>query len=147
LARWFVDRATEVEKTAKELISSGRDYGVEYRIVRPDGEIRLLRSAAYLQHENGLAKRAVGFVLDITDVRRSELALRDENRTLEDEKASFRRQSLEDPLTSIPNRRYLDDELERICHDRGYHAMRICIALIDIDHFKLYNDMYGHHRG
>lgn len=141
------DKATEVVKTADELISSGCDYGVEYRIVRPDGEIRWVRSAAYLQHENGTATRAIGFVLDITDARRNEAALRHENRLLEDERASFRRQSLEDALTGIPNRRYLDGELERICGAGRSDSMRVCIALIDVDHFKFYNDMYGHHEG
>ncbi|WP_158215325.1 sensor domain-containing diguanylate cyclase [Candidimonas nitroreducens] len=142
-----VDRATEVVKTVEELMSTGLDYGIEYRILRPDGEIRWIRSVAYLQHEDGAAKRAIGFVLDITDARRNEASLRDEKRLLEDERASFRRQSLEDALTGIPNRRYLNEELERICGGSGRGAMRVCIVLVDVDHFKLYNDMYGHHEG
>lgn len=142
-----VDRATEVVKTAEELMSSGLDYGIEYRIVRPDGEIRWVRSAAYLQHENGTAKRAIGFVLDITDARRNEAFLRNENRLLEGEKDSFRRQSLEDALTGIPNRRYLNEELELICGGSGGGAMKVCVILVDVDYFKLYNDMYGHPEG
>lgn len=142
-----VARATEVVKTAEELMASGHDYGIEYRIVRPDGEIRWVRSVAYLQHENGIAKRAIGFVLDITDARRNEAFLRDENRLLKGEQASLRRQSLEDALTGIPNRRYLDEELELVCGGSGRSSMRVCIVLIDVDYFKLYNDLYGHPEG
>ncbi|MBR8210641.1 MULTISPECIES: PAS domain-containing sensor histidine kinase [Burkholderia] len=62
-----VDKAVEVTRFATE-----GDDAVEYRIVRADGEIRWLRSAAYLQYENGIAKRTVGFVLDITKSRLTE---------------------------------------------------------------------------
>ncbi|WP_158601944.1 diguanylate cyclase [Pararobbsia silviterrae] len=142
-----VDKATEVEKTAKELIASGQDYGIEFRVVRPSGEIRWVRSVAYLQQEDGVARRAVGFMVDITDARRAELALRDENRLLEDEKASWRRQSLEDSLTGIANRRHLNEALDRICRGEARSGTRIGITLIDIDYFKRYNDRYGHPAG
>src|SRR5690606_8106393 len=66
------DRATEINQTARELISGHRDYAIEFRILRPDGEVRWVRSAAYLQHRDGAPTRATGFVVDITDARRGE---------------------------------------------------------------------------
>ena len=55
--------------------------------------------------------------------------------------------SITDPLTSIPNRRYLDivfdSEIQRARRDgRG-----IAFGLMDIDFFKRFNDTYGHHEG
>lgn len=38
--------ATEVSQSVEELIAQGRDYAIDFRIVRPDGEIRGVRSAA-----------------------------------------------------------------------------------------------------
>ncbi|HMP46865.1 MAG TPA: diguanylate cyclase, partial [Sphingopyxis sp.] len=61
--------------------------------------------------------------------------------------ASLQRQSLEDPLTGVANRRRLDEELKKAC----LHATRtgdpLALALVDIDHFKPYNDALGHLAG
>ncbi len=140
--------ATEVKQTAAELIAAKRDYGIVFRIIRPNGDIRWVRSAACLiQDTTGTATRAVGFVVDITDAWRGELALRDANRALLEERTSLARQSLEDPLTGIANRRHLDSELARICVHAAETGEAICIGMIDVDLFKAYNDRYGHVQG
>lgn len=69
------ERATEVTRVAAELLESGQDYGIVFRIVRPDGEVRWIRSAARLEHQGPRAVRAIGFVVDITDSRRMEAHL------------------------------------------------------------------------
>jgi diguanylate cyclase (GGDEF)-like protein len=143
-----VDRATEVNQTAADLISAHRDYAIVFRIVRPDGDVRWVRSAAcVIQDKEGAPSRAVGFVVDITDARRGELALRAANRALEEEKTSLVRQNLEDPLTGIANRRYLDGELARACIHVAGTTDAACVGMIDVDCFKAYNDRYGHPEG
>ncbi|GAA6186134.1 MULTISPECIES: sensor domain-containing diguanylate cyclase [Alteromonadaceae] len=52
-----------------------------------------------------------------------------------------------DELTGIANRRYFNEFIEsewRRCHR---HGMPICLAIIDLDYFKLLNDSYGHQVG
>lgn len=49
-----------------------------------------------------------------------------------------------DPLTDLPNRRAWDEVLAGAI---GSGIRRLCIALIDIDHFKAYNDTRGHQAG
>ena len=142
-----VDRATEVIRTASDLIAEDRDYSITFRIVRPNGDMRWLRSLAYLQEHNGTAVRAVGFVADITDAWRGELALRDANRALEEEKTSLARKVLEDPLTGISNRRHLDSELARAWVHANETGQPLCVGLIDVDRFKQFNDRYGHLAG
>jgi PAS domain S-box-containing protein len=112
------DRATEVVETAARAIERGADYAVVFRIVRPNGDVRWVRSAAHLQHKDGTPMRAVGFIVDVTDAWRGELALRNANRNLEKERRSLARQALEDPLTGVANRRHLDRELARMCELR-----------------------------
>jgi len=142
------DRATEVAQTAAELIATNKDYAIEFRILRPSGEVRWVRSAACLvQNEEGVPARAIGFVIDVTDARRGEMALRDANRLLQEGKSSLARESLEDPLTGIANRRYLDRELARICEHAGENGGPVAVGMIDVDHFKPYNDRYGHTQG
>ena len=52
-----------------------------------------------------------------------------------------------DGLTEIPNRRYLDENLEREWRRSKRNYSPLCVLLIDIDHFKPYNDCYGHRAG
>jgi diguanylate cyclase (GGDEF)-like protein len=55
--------------------------------------------------------------------------------------------SLNDALTGLGNRRRMEEDLERT-HARSLRVERAyAIALFDIDHFKLYNDHYGHLAG
>lgn len=52
-----------------------------------------------------------------------------------------------DALTEIPNRRFFEDmfsrEVRRLAREGGSCAL----LMIDVDHFKLFNDTYGHHAG
>lgn len=59
----------------------------------------------------------------------------------------YREQSRIDQLTGLPNRRVLDDVLPRLLRQAAREKSRIAVAMIDIDHFKKYNDHYGHPAG
>jgi len=52
-----------------------------------------------------------------------------------------------DALTNLYNRRWLDDHLPRIIQRAQKNQQPFCILMMDIDHFKLFNDNYGHHAG
>ncbi|WP_010188445.1 diguanylate cyclase [Sphingomonas sp. PAMC 26605] len=52
-----------------------------------------------------------------------------------------------DPLTALPNRRQLDEVLARELAQAERNGTPICCAMIDIDHFKRFNDEYGHDAG
>lgn len=55
--------------------------------------------------------------------------------------------SLSDPLTGLYNRRYFDAALEREWRGAQRSGEPLALLYIDIDHFKLYNDTYGHKTG
>ncbi|MDD1794292.1 GGDEF domain-containing protein [Enterovibrio sp. ZSDZ42] len=55
--------------------------------------------------------------------------------------------SREDSLTKIPNRRMLDEKLEEEWRRAMRYQTPLTILIVDIDHFKQYNDMYGHALG
>ena len=59
----------------------------------------------------------------------------------------MREQATHDPLTGLFNRRYLDDTLPRELNHARRHNTQICIAMLDIDHFKHFNDTFGHEAG
>lgn len=59
----------------------------------------------------------------------------------------LRAQAIRDPLTNLFNRRYLEDELERQVAGLSSETLPVSIFLLDIDHFKKFNDKYGHEAG
>lgn len=60
---------------------------------------------------------------------------------------TLREQSTRDPLTGLYNRRYLEDTLDREIRRANRNNTPVGIAMIDIDHFKRFNDTYGHEAG
>jgi two-component system chemotaxis response regulator CheY len=55
--------------------------------------------------------------------------------------------SLTDPLTGVGNRRRMEEDLARARARADRVGRAFSVALFDIDHFKLYNDHYGHVSG
>ena len=58
-----------------------------------------------------------------------------------------RRDATTDALTNLANRKAFDDELERACADSAQNGQPLALAVIDIDHFKNFNDTWGHQTG
>jgi diguanylate cyclase (GGDEF)-like protein len=56
-------------------------------------------------------------------------------------------QATRDPLTGLFNRRYLDDTLPRELHRILRKGTPLCVAMLDLDHFKRFNDTFGHDAG
>jgi diguanylate cyclase (GGDEF)-like protein len=60
---------------------------------------------------------------------------------------ALRAQSVRDALTGLYNRRYLEEVLEREVRRAARSAQSLGILMIDLDHFKNFNDTYGHDAG
>jgi diguanylate cyclase (GGDEF)-like protein len=52
-----------------------------------------------------------------------------------------------DSLTGVPNRRAWDEELPRELARAARSGQPVCVAMLDLDHFKQYNDRRGHQAG
>jgi len=59
----------------------------------------------------------------------------------------LREQANHDPLTGLFNRRYLDDSLSRELSLSVRRGAPLSIAVLDVDHFKRFNDTFGHDAG
>ena len=60
---------------------------------------------------------------------------------------TLRVQSLRDPLTGLFNRRYLEENLQRELQRCERQSLPLSLLMIDIDHFKQFNDQHGHAAG
>lgn len=66
---------------------------------------------------------------------------------LHDKFEKTREVALMDPLTGIANRRKFEAELERYLGAVLDLNGKLCVLISDVDHFKTFNDTYGHHVG
>ena len=112
----------------------GEPYDLEYRIVRPGGEVRVVhRRAEVLRVNDGEPLKMVGTVHDIT-----------ERKALE---AKLEHQALHDPLTGLPNRTLFMDRLRQALSRAKRRKREVVVLFMDLDNFKVINDSLGHKTG
>ncbi len=153
-ARVHPDDFARAEREFNASIRSGERYISNYRIITPNGDIRHVRAIGAIYQEHGASPRMVGVTWDVTpDVRLSQDLMRAKtqaeakNLELETTKARIEHNALHDPLTGLPNRRYLDDMLVAQCGDRNGLGQAAAILHVDLDRFKQINDTLGHAAG
>jgi diguanylate cyclase (GGDEF)-like protein len=152
--RILPEDAERAEREFNESLRTGERYVSNFRVVTPEGEIRHIRAIGAVYQDAGAAPRIVGVNLDATsDARLSEALLRAKtqaeakNFELETAKARIEHNALHDPLTGLPNRRYLDDVLEMHAKRVAKVAIPASILHVDLDRFKQINDTLGHAAG
>ena len=119
-----------------------------YRIVREsDRQVRWVQVWAEMEVASSDAqrlglhtKRMVGIVQDITQRKQVEDELADHRKRLES-------QVRLDPLTGIANRLALEETLDKEWCRAVRHSQSLALLMLDLDHFKSYNDTYGHVQG
>lgn len=79
------------------------------------------------------------------DRRTAELAAA--NQRLSEREADLRHAAFHDPLTELPNRRYLIERVEGTLAEARRRQESVALMLIDLDHFKPINDRHGHDAG
>ena len=60
---------------------------------------------------------------------------------------TLRQQSIHDPLTGLHNRRYLQEVMQRELARTERKKNMLAVIILDVDHFKRFNDTYGHEAG
>ena len=73
--------------------------------------------------------------------------IRRQNLQLEESAVLLREQSVRDHLTGLFNRRYLEETLERELRRAERAGSTVAVIMLDIDNFKRFNDVHGHHSG
>ena len=72
---------------------------------------------------------------------------REEINVLQENLETVRTESLTDPLTTLANRKFFEDSIKQFIEDSEKSGAPLSLILTDIDHFKKFNDTYGHLTG
>ncbi|MDX8347239.1 EAL domain-containing protein [Cognatiyoonia sp. IB215446] len=117
----------------------GLDFRRDFRIVRPNGDVRHIRSLAGFVARDANQAKLIGVNIDVTeDYERSA--------QLEAARAQLEFDSRHDALTGVANRRLLDECIGQL----RAHATPTCrgaVLHLDLDFFKQINDTLGHPAG
>lgn len=108
----------------------GKDHTFEYRFQKNSGDFVWIRDEVTVIKKNNYPVKIRGFMIDITKKKKLE--------------SEIKQLTFKDYLTGLYNRRYLDNEIERLNNSRKYP---ISIIVGDLDNLKIVNDNYGHKVG
>ena len=121
-------------------LADGTPWDLELPFITAKGNDRWVRAQGVAVIEDGKPVRLLGAFQDITEKKTIDLELH----RLNDE---LTRLSTTDALTEIGNRRLFDQTLKAEWARAARRGEPIGLLMIDIDHFKEYNDHYGHPAG
>ncbi len=125
-------------KLWREPAEAGRH---EVRCLTASGEVRWLELHPRLNFGlGGKASGITGTLVDVTDRKLAEMALAEANGRLE-------AQATVDGLTGLKNHRAFQDHLEEQFQHSIEYGRPLSLLLLDVDHFKSYNDAFGHQAG
>ncbi|OCA85674.1 hypothetical protein A8F94_12420 [Bacillus sp. FJAT-27225] len=136
------DDKDKIEQLALSLNQEKEDYfSLLYRHqLKQGGYIWLETIAKILRNDKGEVESILAVSRDATKRMEKEASLESANDFL-------KMLSSLDGLTGIPNRRYLEETLEKEWERNKLHETPLSAIMLDIDCFKQYNDTYGHLAG
>ena len=120
---------------------AGADHEADYRALTIDGDYVWIRDVVHVvRNADGEVDSLIGFMFDISERKKIEQELLHLHQDLE-------ALSFEDGLTRIANRRMFDTHLESEFASAVRSGQPLSMIMLDIDHFKQFNDSYGHLQG
>jgi diguanylate cyclase (GGDEF)-like protein len=103
---------------------------------------------------DGAIVRLFGTVLDIAERKQAEQRIQEYNALLEFQKSELEAMNIElearattDGLTGLRNHRAFQERLAVEVSRAERHGDPLCLIMLDVDHFKQYNDAFGHPEG
>ncbi|NNM69997.1 MAG: diguanylate cyclase [Gallionella sp.] len=142
------DRMQPSIEVVREAVKNGESCVVMLRNFRKDGSLfwnefnmsPVRDNGGVVTHFIGVLKDVTARVEMLTHLRQSKLALQNANHQLSI-------LALTDSLTGIGNRRYFDEQFQSLLSMAQRGKAPLAVLMIDLDHFKRYNDLYGHQAG
>ena len=123
-----------LRKALQTLTQSHDSVNMEYRIVRPDGQERIVfQHVTFLNETDNGVEKLAGTIQDITERKNSE--------------NKIKKMALYDSLTGLANRRLIKDRLAHAITASKRSKKYGALLMLDLDNFKSLNDTKGHNVG
>ena len=139
LERFFTavhhDDAEQLKGACSRAVAGGDSFEIEHRVVMSDATVKHLHQQVEVVERDagGGALRMAGAVHDITRRKEAE--------------EQIRRLAYYDPLTGLPNRRLITEQLGHAIARAERQRSPVAVVFVDLDHFKRVNDTFGHAAG
>jgi two-component system cell cycle response regulator len=134
--------------TVREALRAGTSCEALLRNYRKDGTLFWNQlSLSPMLDANGRITHVMGTLNDVSERVRAEQRLLEKQRQLEKTKRTLEGLALKDGLTGLYNRRHFSEQLAREWNRARREHLPLSLFMIDIDHFKRFNDTYGHLAG
>lgn len=116
-------------------------YEVEFRLHHKEGHwVSVLSRAVVVKDRQGGVVRLVGTHMDLTEIRTIQ-------QQLEESRRQLKQLAFYDALTGLPNRRLLEERMDKLLKDDRVNGEVTAVAMMDLDGFKQVNDTLGHDVG
>ncbi len=140
---------TSIYNKALEVIRQGEELtDFETTILCKDGNNRTLSWNTHdMKDKSGEVIGSIAVARDVTELHASENKLKLLTLELEQSNKRLLQLSYLDQLTNIPNRRAYEEKITHEIETANRSGKPLSLLMIDIDHFKEYNDIYGHENG
>lgn len=120
----------------------------EYSAIRKDRSCFDIEvNNALIRDRQGNHVQMVLIARDITNRKKAEQQIQELVQQLEIERDLAQSNSLTDSLTGLSNRRFFDNALQIEFSRHKRSGSQLSLIMLDVDHFKKYNDHYGHLEG
>ncbi len=130
------------ERVMSDLRRGKLEHLFRYRIARKDGDFGWVE-AILTGYVDPVSRQVSGYVATVRDIDEE---VRREERLLSEYKALSEAAAL-DELTGIANRRAFNRAVENEAMRHTRSTRDLSLLMVDVDHFKRYNDLYGHPAG
>lgn len=135
-------------QTMLDSLSGGKmNHALRYRALCRDGSYRWVEATVKGYTGDGQPAGYVATVRDISTQLESEKAWVAERAALSRENRQLAELASRDELTGLPNRRTFNRTLESEAARQSRSPLPLSMMMVDVDHFKKYNDLYGHQAG
>ena len=139
----------------QQAMHDGLPYEFDIRILHPGGLVRWAHAIGRSERNAaGAVVRLFGTLMDIHERKEAEQKIEDYNVILDFQKTALEQANAQlevlaatDGLTGLANQRAFQERLAAEISRAARHDTPLALVLLDVDHFKPYNDTFGHPAG